>query len=110
MKWKVDLLKTIKRAHFDLCALIPEVIREQDVQATCNILSSKWKHLLPKKATLGVSSPDGKFIVMVKEVLWNYFARMLIQSSFPMYGSYFVSWWYVLLAVQTLKGHFPAYN
>ena len=36
-----------KRAHFELCALLPEVIREQDVQATCNILSSKWKHLLP---------------------------------------------------------------
>ena len=34
-----------KRAHFELCALIPEVIRERDVQATCNILSSKWKHL-----------------------------------------------------------------
>ena len=41
-----------------------------------------------------MSSPDGKFIVMVfmeKEVLRNYFARMLIQSSFPMYGSYFVT-------------------
>ena len=38
-----------KRAHFELCALIPEVIREQDVQATCNILSSKWKHLLPEE-------------------------------------------------------------
>ena len=102
-----------KRAHFELCALIPEVIREQDVQATCNILSSKWKHLLPKKATLRVSSPDGKFIVMVfleKEVLRNYFARMLIQSSFPIYGSYFVSWWYFLLAVQKLRAHFSAYN
>ena len=38
-----------KRAHFELCALIPEVIREQDVQATCKILSSKWKHLLPEE-------------------------------------------------------------
>ena len=38
-----------KRAHFELCALIPEVIREQDVQTTCNILSSKWKHLLPEE-------------------------------------------------------------
>ena len=41
-----------KRAHFELCALISEVIREQDVQATCNILSSKWKHLLPEEGNL----------------------------------------------------------
>ena len=27
-----------KRAHFELCALIPEVIREKDVQETCDIL------------------------------------------------------------------------
>ena len=102
-----------KRAHLELCALIPEVIREQDVQATCNILSSKWKHLLPEEGNFESELKDGKFIVMAfseKEVLRNYFARMLIQSSFPIYGSYFVSWWYFLLAVQKLRGHFPAYD
>ena len=50
-----------KRAHFELCALIPEVIREQDVQAICSILSSKWKHLLLEEGNL----PGGKFIVIV---------------------------------------------
>ena len=83
------------------------------MQTTCNILSSKWKHLLPEEGNLRVSSPDGKFIEMIfleKEVLRNYFASMLIQSSFPMYGSYFISWWYFLLAVQKVRDHFPAYD
>ena len=30
-----------KRTHFELCALIHEAIREQDMQTTNNILSSK---------------------------------------------------------------------
>ena len=41
-----------KRAHFELCALIPEVIREKDVQETCDILRSKWKYLLPAEDNL----------------------------------------------------------
>ena len=32
-----------KRAHFD------EVIKERDVLTTYDILSSKWKHLLPEE-------------------------------------------------------------
>ena len=75
-----------KRAHFELCALIPEVIKERDVQTTCNILSSKWKHLLTEEGNFeNELIPDGKFIVMVflkKELLRNYFARMLIHAIF----------------------------
>ena len=36
-----------KQAHFELCALIPELIKEKDVQETAHILKTKWKHLLP---------------------------------------------------------------
>ena len=41
-----------KRAHFELCALIPEIIKEKDVQETAGILKSKWKHLLPAEDNL----------------------------------------------------------
>ena len=36
-----------KRAHYELCALIPEVIKRKDLQETGDVLTSKWKHLIP---------------------------------------------------------------
>jgi len=41
-----------KRAHFELCALIPEVFKGRNLQETCDILKSKWKHLLPAEDNL----------------------------------------------------------
>ncbi len=39
---------TDKRAHFELCALIPKVIKEKDdLEETVEVLTSKWKHLIP---------------------------------------------------------------
>ena len=103
-----------KRAHFELCALIPEVIREQDVQAaTCNILSSKWKHLLPEEGNFESKLARWKVHcngIFGERSITKLLCQMLIQSSFPMYRSYFVSWWYFVLAVQKLRGHFPAYD
>ena len=49
MNWKQLRFAADKRAHFELCALIPEVIKERDVQTTYNILSSKWNHILPEE-------------------------------------------------------------
>lgn len=37
-----------KRAHFELCTLMPQVIIKKDnLEETAKILTSKWKHLLP---------------------------------------------------------------
>ena len=37
-----------KRAHFELCALIPAVIsRKDNLLSTCEILLSKWRHIMP---------------------------------------------------------------
>ena len=36
-----------KRAHYELCALIPTVITTKDEQHLSTTLKSKWKHLLP---------------------------------------------------------------
>lgn len=37
-----------KRAHYELCALIPEVITSKgDLKETAEILVSKWEHLMP---------------------------------------------------------------
>ena len=36
------------RAHYKLCSLIPEVIRDnKDLHETVDVLLSKWKHLMP---------------------------------------------------------------
>ena len=40
-----------KRAHFELCALTPE-IKGKDVQETAGTLKSQWKHLLPLEDNL----------------------------------------------------------
>ena len=39
-----------KRAHYELCSLIPEIITkkdESDVSDTADLLPSKWTHLMP---------------------------------------------------------------
>ena len=37
-----------KRAHFELCALIPAVIsRKDNLLSTCEIILSKWRHIMP---------------------------------------------------------------
>lgn len=37
-----------KRAHFELCSLIPEIItRKDNLEETVEVLTSKWKHLMP---------------------------------------------------------------
>ena len=39
---------TNKRAHYELCSLIPEVIRsKEDLQETVDSLLTKWEHLMP---------------------------------------------------------------
>ena len=39
---------TNKRAHYELCSLIPEVIRsKEDLQETVDSLLTKWEHLIP---------------------------------------------------------------
>ena len=88
-----------KRAHFELCALIPEVIREQDVQATCNLLSSKWKHLLPEEGNFVSELARLKVHcngIFGERSITELLCQMLTQSSFPIYGSYFVSCMVVL--------------
>ena len=41
-----------KRAHYELCALMPIGIIDKDEQELCTILKSKWKHLLPAEDDL----------------------------------------------------------
>jgi len=41
-----------KRAHYELCALIPTVITIKDEQQLSTTLKSKWKHLLPTEDNL----------------------------------------------------------
>lgn len=41
-----------KRAHYELCALIPTVITTKDEQQISVILKSKWDHLLPAEDNL----------------------------------------------------------
>ena len=39
-----------KRAHYELCALIPEILREverEKLSAVASVLQLKWKHLMP---------------------------------------------------------------
>ena len=41
-----------KRAHYELCVLMPEVIihkNNSDLSDTVDILASKWKHLMPSE-------------------------------------------------------------
>ena len=43
-----------KRAHYELCALIPDVLREverEKLSAIASILQLKWKHLMPFEDT-----------------------------------------------------------
>ena len=43
-----------KRAHYELCALIPEVLREverEKLSAIASVLQLKWKHLMPYEDT-----------------------------------------------------------
>ena len=38
------------RAHYELCSLIPEVIRDlKDLQKTADTLLTKWEHLMPSE-------------------------------------------------------------
>ena len=49
-----------------------------------------------QKTTSRVSLLDGKFIVLEflkKSQLLSYYVRMLTQSFFPIFVSFFVSWW-----------------
>ena len=42
-----------KRAHYELCALVPEVISKKDenaVTSLLNVLKEKWEHILPLPA------------------------------------------------------------
>ena len=41
-----------KRAHFELCSLIPEIIVTKDVEEISTILKTKWRHLLPAEGDL----------------------------------------------------------
>ena len=43
-----------KRAHYELCALIPDVIRQKDenvVTDLIKVLREKWQHILPIPAS-----------------------------------------------------------
>ena len=101
-----------KRAHFELCALIPEVIREQDVQATCNILSSKWKHLLPEEGNFESELAAARWKVYCNGIFGERsITELLCQVLSQCTGAIlYLAWWYFLLAVQKLRGHFPAYD
>ena len=39
-----------KRAHYELCALVPEVISEKAVTSLINVLKEKWENILPPPA------------------------------------------------------------
>ena len=39
-----------KRAHYELCALVPEVISEKAVTSLINVLKEKWENILPLPA------------------------------------------------------------
>ena len=41
-----------KRAHFELCSLIPGIIVTKDAQEISTILKSRWRHLLPAEGDL----------------------------------------------------------
>jgi len=49
--WKQDF-SVDKRAHYELCVLIPAVITTKDEQQLSTILKSKWNHLLPSEDNL----------------------------------------------------------
>ena len=36
-----------RRAHYELCALVPEVISEKAVTSLINVLKEKWENILP---------------------------------------------------------------
>ena len=36
-----------KRAHYELCSLIPQVVKNKELTELSGILSTKWSHLLP---------------------------------------------------------------
>ena len=98
-----------KLAHFELCALIPEVIREKDVQETCDILRSKWKHL-PAEDILESELARWNvhcFGISGEKSITRYYVRILTQSFFQIFVSFFVSWLCFQLAVLKPKGRFP---
>ncbi|XP_063586880.1 uncharacterized protein LOC134764230 [Penaeus indicus] len=37
-----------KRAHYELCSLIPQLVKNMDLDTSQNILHDKWQHILPK--------------------------------------------------------------
>ena len=44
-----------KRAHYELCALVPDVIKyKDDLSQLIKILSAKWFYLLPAKDSLEI--------------------------------------------------------
>ena len=46
--WKATITIPFLRAHYELCSLIPEVIRsKEDLQETVDSLLTKWEHLMP---------------------------------------------------------------
>ena len=58
-------LKSEKRAHYELCALMPEVISKKDENAVAsllNILKEKWEHILRFLRRLKVSCFAGRII------------------------------------------------
>ena len=50
-----------KRAHYERCAFVPEVISKKDENAL-NVLKEKWEHILPLPAALKVSCFAGRVI------------------------------------------------
>ena len=40
-----------KRAHYELCALVPEVISEKAVTSLIDVLKQKWENVLPLPAS-----------------------------------------------------------
>ena len=58
------------------------------MQTAYNILSLKWKHLLPEEGNFESEIDRWKFIVMVilkKKLLHNYFIKMLIRTGASMH-------------------------
>ena len=53
-----------RRAHYELCSLVPEVIRrDEDLKNTVDILVTKWEHLYLLEAIFMENYVDGSNIV-----------------------------------------------